>query len=346
MTTSQKLDSFIEKHYAENGNTGVLRVTHKDKVLYEKYIGYANAESKTEFTKDSMFTLYSMSKPLCTFGLMKLYDKGLVDIEAHPGRYLPEAEGFDSRVTLHQIMNHIGGIPDFVQNGEFNKRYKTGLYHQMRDHLRELAEYPQVNEPGTVGVYANVNFIIPALIIENVSGMKYADYMKKEVFEPLSMNSAVVDNENLVVENRVTGYEINEDGTVYPVDRTLNWLFGAGDIVGTVDDVYRLNHAIKHGLVLSAKSWETVLTPSPVNKMGLGCTVTKWHGKHRITHNGGSRGFRTLHIQLPEDDFDIVYLSNSGWGDARKDYAEAIYNAFFEDTTDAGDAVSMDKGYI
>ena len=38
--------------------------------------------------------------------------------------------------------------------------------------------------------------------------------------------------------------------------------------------------------------------------------TTDWHGKKRITHNGGHPGFRTLHIQLPEDDFDIIFLSN------------------------------------
>jgi len=346
MTAYQKLDSFIEKHYAENGNSGVLRITHRDEILYEKNIGYADIGSGTPFSKDSMFTLYSMSKPLCTFGLMKLYDKGLVDIEAHPSKYLPEADGFDKRVTLHQIMNHIGGIPDFDQTPEFKQTHRPGPTHMMREQLRELAAYPQVNEPGTVGVYANVNFVIPALIIENVSGMNYADYMKKEVFAPLGMENAIVDNENLVIENRVTGYEKNEEGVILPTERTLNWMFGAGDVAAALDDVYRINHAIKHRLLLSKKAWELVLTPSPINKMGLGCTVTNWHGKHRITHNGGSRGFRTLHIQLPEDDFDIILLSNSGWGDMRKDYAEEIYKAFYENSSDAGDDVSMDKGYI
>ncbi len=343
---AEKLDRFIEDYTAANGNTGMLRVTLKDEIIYQKSIGLADKENGAAFTEDSMFTLYSMSKPLCTFGIMKLFDRGIVDIEAHPSKYLPEAAGFDSRVTLRQIMNHISGIPDFDQTPEFKQTHRSGPTHMMREQLREIAEYSQVFEPCTNGFYANVNFVIPALIIENVTGMKYADYMKKEVFEPLGMEKATVDNESLVIENRVRGYEKTEDGVILPTERTLNWMFGAGDVVGTVSDAYRLNHAIKHRLLLSDKAWDIVLTPSPLNNMGLGCTVTKWHGKHRITHNGGSRGFRTLHIQLPEDDFDIVYLSNSGWGNARNDYSAAIYEAFYESGTDAGDAVSMDKGYI
>ena len=80
--------------------------------------------------------------------------------------------------------------------------------------------------------------------------------------------------------------------------------------------------------------------------MGLGCTITNWHGKKRITHNGGSQGFRSLHIHLPEEDFDIIYLSNSRWGDARTDYAEAIYEAYFGNDNNISDKVSMDSGYI
>lgn len=80
--------------------------------------------------------------------------------------------------------------------------------------------------------------------------------------------------------------------------------------------------------------------------MGMGCTVSTWHNKKRITHNGGWDGFRTLHIQLPEDDFDIIFLSNSAWGNARNDIAEAVYEAFYGDDNAVSEEVKMDAGYI
>ena len=110
--------------------------------------------------------------------------------------------------------------------------------------------------------------------------------------------------------------------------------------------MYCLNKAIKHRLLLKPETWEQVLTPSPINSMGMGCTIIQWHGKLRIRHNGGSKGFRTMHIQLPEDDFDIIYLSNSGWGRARQELSEVIYDAFYGvDGTENRD-VQMDAGYI
>ena len=340
-----KLDRFISDYYERNKNSGILRITYKDEVLYEKYIGFANIKKKESFSRESIFSFYSLSKPFCALGILKLVDKKLVDIDAHPGVYLPEAEDFDKNVTIRQMLHHISGLPDFNQTAKFEQKYKTGLSFELRDHLKELTNYPLVFEPATRGMYANINFIIPALIVENVSDMSYADYMKKEVFIPLGMKSAMVDSENLILEKRVTGYELTDDNKIVEIDRMLNWAYGAADIIGTVDDVYCLNNAIKHKLLLNSETWEQVLTPSPINSIGMGCTISTWHNKKRITHNGGWDGFRTLHIQLPKDDFDIIFLSNSGWGNARNDFAEAIYEAFFGSDNLLCEEVKMDIGY-
>lgn len=173
--------------------------------------------------------------------------------------------------------------------------------------------------------------------------MAYRDYMKKEVFDPLGMKSAIVSDETMEIPDRVQGYGwVN--GSMVPIGQSYNWLFGAGDILGTLDDVYCLHDAIQEKKLLRPETWETILTPSPLNSMGMGCTITDWHGRHRITHNGGHLGFRTLHIWLPEDDFDIILLSNCGFGDARNFFAEAIYEAWYGRCA-GEEAVPMDTGY-
>lgn len=342
---SKKLDRFIDEYYKNNKNSGYLRITSEDKIIYEKFIGFADIENKIPFTKDSMFTFYSLTKPFCAIGLLKLKDKNLVDIDCHPAKYIPEAAGFDERVTIRQMLHHISGLPDFVQTAKLNEKNMTGTPEQIREQLKDLSKYPMVFEPGTEGMYANINYILCALIIENVSGMKYDYYMQKEVFEPLGMNTAQVDNKDLVINNRVKGYAI-QGNNIVEVDKDTDWMFGAGDIIGTADDVYCLNKAIKHKLLLKPETWEEALTPTDIFPMGMGCMIFDWHGKKRINHNGGSEGFRTLHVQIPEDDFDIILLSNSGWGEARDDFAEAIYEFWYGDNTDAGKKVKMDAGYI
>ena len=339
------LKNQITQYCEENQISGVLRITVKDKIVYDQSMGFADTANRIPFTKDSMFSFYSLSKPFCAIALLKLVDKGLIALDDHPAKYVPEAVGFDPQVTIRHLLTHTSGLPDFEQHAAFAAKYTPGYAKFTRAHLRALTEFPSYFPAGTGAMYANVNFVLSALIIENVAGLPYAKYMKSEIFEPLGMRSAVIDNENLIIPNRVKGYEL-ENQLLKEVEKSYDWMFGAGDIVGTVDDVYCLNKAIKNRSLLAEQTWETLLTPSPLNQMGMGCTISNWHGKHRITHNGGHTGFRTLHIQLPEDDFDLIFLSNSGFGEARGDIAEMVHEWFYSNTSEAGAAIEMDKGYI
>lgn len=122
-------------------------------------------------------------------------------------------------------------------------------------------------------------------------------------------------------------------------------MHGAGDIIGTADDAYCLNKAIQNRLLLKKDTWEKVLTPSPLNNMGMGCTINERVGKKCVIHTGGHRGFRTLHLQVTEDDFDVIYLSNAAWGDARTAYMDEIFRIFYG-KHDLKEKVEMDKGYI
>ena len=335
----------IARYCEANCIQGVLRVTIAGKPVFAQNIGFADVNTKTPFTDASMFSLYSLSKPFCAIGLLKLMERGLVDIDVHPSRYVPEAVGFNDRVTIRHLLHHISGLPDFEQIKPFVAAYAPGYARFTRAYLKRLAEYPSYFPPGTNALYSNVNFVLCALIIENVTGQCYSDYMQREIFAPLGMLHAVVDDETLTIPNRVTGYEL-VNGQLTEVEKSHDWLLGAGDIVATAEDVYCLNKAIKNRLLLREDTWQMVLTPSPLNKMGMGCTVTVWHGKKRINHNGGHTGFRTLHIQLPEDDFDIIFLSNSGFGNARNDIAELLHAAFYKEDGSLSERFEMDKGYI
>ncbi len=339
------LDEKLKAYCEAEKISGVLRVTVKDEIVYQTHFGYADDQRKTRFTESSMFSFYSMSKPFCAIGLLKLMEKGAVDLDSHPKKYLPEAEGFDERVTIRHLLHHVSGLPDFEQNSDFCSRYKPGTNDRIREHVKILTKYPSYFAPNTDAKYANVNFVILALIIENLSGVAYAEYMKNEVFGPLGVKNAFVDDEKMFVENRVQGYDL-KNGVRVPIGKSYDWLLGAGDIVGTLDDAYCLNTAYKNRLMLSRETWEKVVTPSPLNRMGLGNTVFTWHGKRRINHNGGHLGFRTLHVQLPEDDFDIIFLSNSGYGNARDVISELIYQTFYDSDATTGESVEMDKGYL
>lgn len=338
---AESMDAFLDEYCRLFTFSGILRVTHRDSIIYERCIGYADPENLVPISPESVFTLYSLSKPFCAIAFLLLCDRGLADLDAHPGKYVPEAAGFDSRVTFRQLLTHTSGLPDFSFFPEIYDRKPFDI----RTAVRELAAKPLVFAPGEGGLYANINFALPALAVENISGVPYAEYMREQVFAPLGMEHAQIDRNHLLIPNRVRGFELDGDG-LCSVDRNLGPMFGSGDAVGDINDVYCLNKAIKEKKLLRPETWATALTPSPINSYGMGCGVTEWHGKRRINHSGGHKGFRTLHVQLPEEDFDIILLSNCGFGDARNAISEAVYTAFFGADENVGKQIDMDAGYI
>ncbi len=343
----ERLNNQIDDYALKECFSGVIRVTIKDKIVYEKRVGYADFEKQILHTSDTEYTFYSLSKPFCTLGIMKLVDKGLVDLDAHPKKYVPEMAKFDERVTVRQMLQHTSGLPDYGQTPGFYDKYAKSGITDHRKLTEIITDYPMFFEPGKEARYCTSNFTYCALIIENVSKMPYAEYMRQEVFLPLGMTTAYIDYEGKFIPNRAQGYELR-DAKMARIDKEHFIMLGGGDVVGRVDDVYKLNEAIKHKKLISEKSWKEIFSRSSVSyhTMGLGCNMTVWHGKNRITHNGGHLGFRTLHVQLIDDDFDIILLSNSGWGNARDVLSEYIYECFYESNNDLSQVVEMDKGYV
>ncbi len=343
---ADKLNKVLDAYCEKNQIFGSLRITYRGNTVLAKDFGYADLASRRPFTAHSLFNFYSLSKPFCVIGLLKLYDQGLVKLDAHPSLYVPEAKGLDARVTVRHMLHHVSGLPDFEQNKEFAAAHRPGTPERIREHLTELCACSQYFAPGTSTMYANVNMILAALIIENVSAFSYAEYMQKEVFAPLGMKSARIDRPDLFHPDRVTGYELIEN-VPKPINRSMDWMLGAGDILGTADDAYALRNAIRDGLLLKKETWKAALTAAPINTFGMGCKTDPWFGKKCITHAGGHLGFRTLHKYLPEEDFDLIFLSNSGYGSARQDISDLVLPAFFDWTQNQENkAVEMDKGYI
>ena len=346
MTFAEKMDQYLERYCSLYKFSGMFRVTHKDQILYERNVGYADIEHRVSFHKDSVFTLYSMSKPFCVIGLMVLADKGLVNIDERPGKYLPEVQDIDPRITIRHLMYHMSGLRDISQEKETYSYYKVQHCANNREIVKRLVACPMNFEPGKDTLYSNINFFILALIIENVTGLRYADYMQQEVFAPLGMKHAQVDSLGKLVMNRVRGYDIQGDEIIGVERLNPDTFIGAGDVIATIDDVYCLNHAIKFKKLLKPKTWEQILTPSPISGFGLGCRVANWRGKTRIQHNGGSSGFRTLHVQLLEDDLDVILLSNFGFGESRGSLLNAVFAAFYGNQEANDEMGEMDKGYI
>ena len=185
------LQSFVDKKIAPGV---VALVANKDRVLALDKAGYASLANKTPIRDDAVFWIASMSKSLTGTALMMLVDEGRVSLDDPVEKYLPEFKGQmvggpDGKdaphppkhpITVREIMSHTSGL--VLASEKTMKRTQV-----LKEDVLEYAKHPLRQEPGTKYEYNNCGINAGGRIIEVVSGMSYAEFMQKRLFDPLGM---------------------------------------------------------------------------------------------------------------------------------------------------------------
>jgi len=173
--------------------------------------GYANLEKKVPVTPGTLFEIGSCSKSFTALAALKLEDEGLLNLDNSVSTYLPwfnvTYEGKKVEITLRQALHHTSGIP-------FNsiERIPMGAGdNALEQTVRNIVGIELYAPPGKKYQYATVNYDIVGLIIQQASGMKYEEYMEKQVFQPLGLSDTTVGMDRVDPENsgkKSTGYKI------------------------------------------------------------------------------------------------------------------------------------------
>lgn len=185
-----------------------IRVVHNNKIVHDNRFGYANMEKKIPTEKDTIYRMYSMTKPITSVATMILYERGELDLLSPVSDYL---DGFKNQkvitkngledayrsVTIQDLLNMTSGIvyPDeTIESGrrmaklykEVDEGYYKGNPMSTIELCNRIGEIPLYFQPGERWHYGASADILGA-IIELISNMKYSDFLKKEIFEPLGM---------------------------------------------------------------------------------------------------------------------------------------------------------------
>jgi CubicO group peptidase (beta-lactamase class C family) len=191
------LQPFIDTHVAAGL---VVLVADKQKVLDVEALGDASPKNKTPMATDDLFWIASMSKPITATAFMMLVDEGKASIDDPVEKYLPEFKGqmvVDENdkthtpqparhpITIKEIFSHTSGMIPLkaFTKAQFDARDDQDLQ-------REVADYghaPLKRQPGAKYEYNNAGINTAGRIIEVLSGMPYAEFMQKRIFDPLGM---------------------------------------------------------------------------------------------------------------------------------------------------------------
>ncbi len=306
---NNKLDTLITAYSKLNKFNGAVLVARNGVVLLNKGYGYRNAENKTLNTEQSIFQLGSITKQFTSAVILKLQEEKKLSTSDKLSKYFPNYPKGDS-ITIQQLLTHTSGIYNYTNDPNFMANEIT-KYKSREEMLALFKDKPLDFSPGTSWRYSNSGYVLLGYIIEDASKMSYEDAVRKYIFTPLQMTHSGFDFTHLQSPDKTTGYFMVDQNKSTPapiVDSTIS--FSAGAIYSTTGDLYLWHKALIQNIVLSKAEQEMAYTPVK-NNYGYGWGIDSIEGKRRVGHAGGIHGFVTNESRVPEDDIDIVLLSNA-----------------------------------
>ncbi len=205
----EKLSTLIQQEIDQGKISGaVIRVIHNNETFYQDELGMADIENHIPMSRDTIFRLFSMTKPITSVAAMILYERGLLNLLAPVSDYL---EGFQNQqvlteqgtvpvirpVTIQDLLNMTSGIVYPDQSFEAGRRmgelfseiernYRQGIYIHTVDFANRIGRLPLEFQPGEQFRYGASADILGA-VIEVVSGKKLGKFLQEELFAPLGM---------------------------------------------------------------------------------------------------------------------------------------------------------------
>lgn len=309
------VDSIVAAALADGRAAGmaVAVVRGGDTLVFKGY-GKVDLEWDVPTPTDAIYEIGSVTKQFTATALLRLVDEGKVDLDADVTTYLPDLDTQGHRVPVRRLLDHTSGIRSYTEMRGFGTLRMARL---PRDTLVRLVQQEPFDfAPGERLVYNNSAYFLLGLLIEKVSGLSYADYLARHLFEPLGISNSRYCSEQAVISRRANGYEMSPGGLVRASYLDHTWPYAAGSLCSTIGDLVTWTRALHGGRVLSAPMYRLLVTPEPLNdgtpvRYAKGLAITEVAGHPVIAHGGGINGFLSGLTWFPESETVIVVLVNT-----------------------------------
>lgn len=308
---ARRLDSFYDIQ-ARAGFNGSVLVGYQGKILYERYIGYANKKANILLGPNNAVQLASTSKTFTGAAILYLYQNKYLDIDHPVADYIKDFPYPD--VSIRMLLNHRSGLPDY---GHFVPVYRKSPGFISNDEvLRIMAKHKprQDFRTNTRFKYCNTNYLVLASLIEEVTEMSYDKFMSQYIFKPLGMKNTFVYTADKPLPPSATlsyqgGYAL------FPLS-FMDGVYGDKNIYSTVEDMYRWDQSFYSNKFLSNETLELAYGPCSFERPGIKNYGLGWRmlcypdGYKIIYHNGWWHGNNTCFYRFIKDNFTIIVLGN------------------------------------
>ena len=336
-----EIDSFLTRMHEGRKFSGGVLIAEKGKIIYSKYLGFADIAKQIPNGPDSRFDIASVSKTFTSVAILQLMEKGRLKLDDPFAHYFP---GFPyPAVTLRQMLTHTSGIPNeyevFAPIAE--KHPDSMLRNKDLIPLLKSSGKPLQFTPGEKWHYCNTNFELLALLVEKLSGEPLSDYIHRHIFLPAKMNNSYIISTTRPKDDRaVTRYVLpyfysqnyeNVDSVKGGrfASKAYDGTIGDNNVVSTLGDLLNYDQALYGNVLLRPQTLEQAFEPQrlkdgslnyyhagnpnyPHDSYGLGWFVTKDSAGDKIVYHGGyNYGASTMLYRDLKRQRTIIFFDNT-----------------------------------
>ena len=313
--SAEQYQSVLAALYLGDEPGAAALVARDGDVVFLGASGMASLELGVPLEPDMVFEIGSITKQFTAAAIMMLLEEGKLALDDPITKFLPDYPAYGEDITVEHLLTHTSGIVSYTEIPGYvaSEARKDVSLEELIDVFKDL---PVEFEPGERYAYNNSGYIVLGAIIEKASGMPYADFIEKRIFEPLGMNDSYYGSHSRIIARRASGYSLEGDTYTNASFLSMTQPYAAGALMTTVEDLLRWNQALFGGQVVSDESLERMTTPYTLNNgnstgYGYGLAVGDVRGHAAIRHGGGIFGYVTDAIYLPEQKVFVAAFSNN-----------------------------------
>jgi len=317
---------------------GLAVLVKKDgRVMFERGYGIKELRTGPKIDTKTNFRLASVTKQFTAMAAMLLVHDKKLRYETTVGEIFPEFPEYGKKITVRELLNHTGGLPDYEDLMDAVEKAKGPIWSaekQIQDaEVLELLEKETKAKfaPGTKWDYSNSGYVLLGVIVAKVSGKPFGDFLHERIFALLKMADTVVYQKGKnSVPNRAYGHTKEGNSFKETDQSSTSATLGDGGVYSNVDDLSKWDDALRNHTLLSKEEMKPALEPAkfggagnvvlpddapaalhgvPV-EYGFGWFLDPYKGHARMWHYGETVGFKTAIQRFTTDGLTVIVLCN------------------------------------
>ncbi len=317
LTTEQTVNEIMSGFNSSNAPGASVLVMKNDTVVFKRGYGSAHLGEQRPVTSTTNFRLASITKQFTAMCILLLAERGELSYDDRLDKFFPDFPVYGKEVTVRQLLNHTSGLVDYE---EFVPDSQTTQVLDI-DCLELLKKTDSLYFPsGSKYQYSNSGYAILALIVEKVSGKRFADFLKENIFDKVGMTTTVAyENGISTVPDRAYGYSFVDGNWIQTDQSNTSAVLGDGGIYSNTEEMSKWISALWNYKLISPQTQQLAWSKAALNdgtpvEYGMGWHIETYRTITHPHHGGSTRGFRNHILVFPGEKLMVIVLTNRNQG--------------------------------